>query len=143
MTEPATGALAATAALTATAGGVALLNTLNTIPMGEYIPGTIFAMIGAVAWKFIAAQTERERAAQNGTPRNQLPTIDLVGVGYALFGAPLASGAVIAIVHMFGGTANFLSVPGFLFAGAAAPTLVTRVVGMFINMIPGNKTDDK
>lgn len=139
MTEPATGTLAATAALTASAGGVAIINTLNTIPMGEYVPGTIFAMLGALSWKFIAAQSAREKAAQAGTPRDKLPTVDLVAVGYALFGAPLASGAVIAIVHMFGGSANFLSVPGFLFAGATAPALVTRVVGMFMNMIPGNK----
>lgn len=118
---------------------MAALGALNSIPMGEYLPGTAFAMVGAFAWKFIAAQSAREKAAASGTPKEKLPTVDFVTVGYALFGAPLASGAVIAIVHMFGGSANFLSVPGFLFAGAAGPTLVTKVVGMFLNMIPGNK----
>ena len=43
---------------------------------------------------------------------------------------PLASGAVIAVVHMFGGTASLLSLPGFLLAGAAGPSIVTPVVSM-------------
>lgn len=139
MTEPASGSVAATAALTASAGGVALLSTLNTIPLAEYVSGTVFAMIGAFAWKFIAAQSAREKAAASGTPKDKLPTVDFVTVGYALVGAPLASGAVIAMVHIFGGQANWLSVPGFLFAGAAGPTLVTRMVNMFMNMAPGGK----
>lgn len=139
MAEPA-GTTAATTALATSAGSVALLSSLNSIPVGDYLPGTVFAMLGAVAWQFIAAQTAREKAMQSGVPKEKLPTIDLVNVGYALFGAPLASGAVIAIVHMFGGTANVLSVPGFLFAGATCPTLVTKVVGLFMNMVPGNKS---
>lgn len=136
MTGPATGATAATAALATSGAGMALLSTLNSIPLGEYIPGTIFAVIGAVAWQFISAQVARETAAKNGTPADKRPTIDFVTVGYALFGAPLASGAVIAAVHLFGGTTNLLSLPGFLFAGAAGPTLVTRIVGMVIAIIP-------
>lgn len=139
MAEPATGSLAASAALATSAGGMALLSTLNSIPVGEYIPGTVFAVIGAVAWQFISAQVARETAAKNGVPMEKRPTIDVVTLGYSLFGAPLASGAVIALVHLFGGTANLLSLPGFLLAGAAGPTLVTRIVSMFIALIP-NKT---
>lgn len=140
MTEPATGSLAATAALTVSAGGVGVLSALNSIPMGEFLPGTVLAMAGAAAWKFIAAQSAREKAQAAGTKKADLPTIDLTGVGYAVFGAPLASGAVIALVHVFGGQAAWISLPGFLFAGPLAPVLVTRVVNMFLGIIPGGKS---
>jgi hypothetical protein len=136
MADPATGSVAATATAITSAGGMALLSTFNTIPLAEYLPGTIFACIGAVGWQFIAAQVAREKAAQSGKPPNERPVIDLVTVGYSLFGAPLASGALIAIIHMFGGTANFLSLGGFMLAGAAAPTLVSRAVGLFVSVIP-------
>lgn len=136
MTDPATGSIAATAAVVTSAGGVAILSTINAIPLGEYVPGTIFAIIGAIGWQFIAAQVAREAAAKNGTPLSQRPTIDLVTVGYAIFGAPLASGALIALIHLFGGTANFLSLGGFMLAGAAAPTIVSRAVGLFVGLLP-------
>ena len=135
MTSPATGTLAAAGAATTSSAGVAILSTLS-IPLDEYLAGTLFAVIGAVAWQFIAAQVARERAAQNGDPPDKRPTIDLTTVGYALFGSPLASGAMIALVHLFGGTTNLLSLPGFLLAGAAGPQLVTRVVALFIAVIP-------
>lgn len=140
MAEPATGTLAAAVALGTSAGGVAILSTLNTIPIGEFIPGTILAAMGAVGWQFIIARQAREKAAANGTPKDKLPTIDIVSVGYSLFGAPLAAGCVIALVHMFGGAASILSLPGFLVGGAASNTIVTRVVDLFLNMIPGNKS---
>lgn len=136
MADPATGSLAATTAAVTSAGGMAILSTMNSIPLNEYVPGTIFAIIGAIGWQFIAAQVAREKAAQNGVPAKDRPTIDLVTLGYSLFGAPLASGALIAIIHLFGGTANFLSLGGFMLAGAAAPTVVNRAVGMFVSMIP-------
>lgn len=136
MADPATGGLAATATAIGSASGIAILSTFNTIPLAEYVPGTIFAMIGAVGYQFIKAQTAREKAGQNGALRKDLPTIDLVTVGYSLFGAPLASGALIAIIHMFGGTANFLSLGGFMLAGAAGPTLVQKAVGMFVGALP-------
>jgi hypothetical protein len=140
--DPATGSLAATAAVVTSAGGVALLSTFNSIPLGEYVPGTVFAILGAVGWQFIAAQVAREKSAQNGVAVKDRPTIDFVTLGYAIFGAPLASGALIALIHMFGGTANFLSLGGFMLAGAAAPTIVTRAVGLFVGMLP-NKTGTK
>ena len=142
MADPATGSLAATAAVVTSAGGVALLSTFNSIPLGEYVPGTVFAILGAVGWQFIAAQVAREKSAQNGVAVKDRPTIDFVTLGYAIFGAPLASGALIALIHMFGGTANFLSLGGFMLAGAAAPTIVTRAVGLFVGMLP-NKTGTK
>lgn len=136
MADPATGGVAATAAAVTSASGMALLSTINTIPLGEYVPGTIFAIIGAIGWQFIAAQVAREAAAKNGTPMDKRPTIDFVTLGYAIFGAPLASGALIALIHMFGGTANFLSLGGFMLAGAAAPTITSRAVGLFIGVLP-------
>ena len=136
MADPATGSVAATAAVITSASGMAILSTLNTIPLQEYVPGTIFAIIGSIGWQFIAAQVAREKAAQDGTPADKRPVIDLVTVGYAIFGAPLASGALIAIIHMFGGTANFLSLGGFMLAGAAAPTIVSRAVGLFVSALP-------
>ena len=137
MTDPASGAIAATAAAVTSAGGLAVLTTLNTIPMGEFIPGTLLACMGAVGWKFIAAGQARETATAKGVARKDLPTIDLVGVGYSLFGGPLAAGCVIAVAHMFGGSSSILSLPGFLLAGAASGTVVTKVVGLFLNLIPG------
>lgn len=142
MADPATGGLAATAAVVASASGIAVLSTFNTIPLAEYVPGTIFAMIGAIGYQFIKAQTAREKAEQSGLALKDRPTIDFVTVGYALFGAPLASGALIAIIHLFGGTANLLSLGGFMLAGAAGPTLVQKAVVMFVNILP-NKPPDK
>ena len=136
MADPATGSVAATAAVITSASGMAILSTLNTIPLGEYVPGTIFAIIGAIGWQFIAAQVAREKSAQNGTALKDRPTIDFVTLGYSIFGAPLASGALIALIHMFGGTANFLSLGGFMLAGAAAPTVVSRAVGIFVGLLP-------
>lgn len=136
MADPATGGVAATAAAVTSAGGMAILSTFNAIPLVEYIPGTGFAIIGAIGWQFIAAQVAREKSAQSGTPLKDRPTIDIVTLGYSIFGAPLASGALIAIIHMFGGTANFLSLGGFMLAGAAAPTIVTRAVGLFVSALP-------
>jgi len=131
-----TGVVAATAAVATSAGGVALLSTLSSIPLEEFLPGTLFSCIGAIGWQFIRAQADRETAAKNGVALKDRPTIDLVTLGYSLFGAPLVAGALIALIHSFGGTANFLSLGGFMIAGAAGPTLVQRVVGLFINALP-------
>ena len=136
MADPATGSAAATAAVVASASGVALISAVHNIPLAEYVPGTVFAMIGAVGWQFIAAQVAREKSAEKGTPTKDRPTIDLVTVGYSLFGAPLASGAFIAIIHVFGGTANLLSLGGFMLAGAAGPTIVQRAIGFFLSAVP-------
>lgn len=139
MTEPATGSVAASIAVATSAGGVGVLSALNSIPTAEFIPGTILAMLGAFSWKFISAGVAREKAAANGTPKNQYPTIDWTGVGYSMLGAPLAAGAVIAMVHIFKGQADWISLPGFIFAGPLAPVLVTRIVSMMTNLIPGGK----
>lgn len=134
--DPATGTVAATAAAVTSASGMAILSTFNSIPLGEYVPGTIFSIIGAIGWQFIAAQVAREKSAQSGIALKDRPTIDFVTVGYSIFGAPLASGALIALIHVFGGTANFLSLGGFMLAGAAAPTIVSRAVGLFVSALP-------
>lgn len=136
MADPATGGIAATAAAVTSAGGIAILSTVHDIPLNEYVPGTVFAIIGAVGWQFIRAQDAREKSAQNGTAFKDRPTIDLVTVGYAIFGAPLASGALIALIHLFGGTATLLSLGGFMLAGAAGPSIVQRAISMFVAILP-------
>lgn len=140
MTDPATGVTAATLAAATSASGTALLSAFTTLPVGEFLPGTMFAVIGAIGWQFIAAQAAREKGAQDGVARDKLPTVDITTLGYSVFGAPLAAGCLIAAIHFFGGTSNFLSLPGFLLAGAVGPKLVTRVVVLFLGMIPSPKS---
>lgn len=137
MTEPTT--TGGAAALAVSAGGSSLLAAFNNIPLNEYLPGTLFALIGAVAWQFIVAQAAREKAAAAGVPQSQRPTIDLVTVAYSLVGAPLVASSIIAIVHMFGGTATVLSLPGFMVGGAAGPTIVQRAVGLLLAVLPTTK----
>lgn len=134
--EPATGITAATVAVTTSAGGMALLSTLNTIPLGEFLPGTMFCVLGSIGWQMIQARTARETAAQKGVPTDKLPTVDWVSVGYGMFSAPLVAGCLIAIIHVFGGTSNLLSLGGFLLSGATGPALVGRTVSMFLAILP-------
>lgn len=143
MSDPATGALAASAATVTSVGGMALLSAVSTIPIGEFIPGTAFACLGGVGWQFIRAQTAREAAEKNGVAMKDRPTIDLVTLGYSLFGAPLVAGALIGMIHAAGGSPNFLSLGAFILAGAAGPTLVQRAVALFISLLPEPKNGGK
>lgn len=136
------GNTAATLATGISAGGISFLSRFN-IPTDEFLVGLVCAAIGAVAWQFLVAQSAREDAAAKGIAAKDRPTVDLVTVGYALFGAPLVAGALIVLIHSFGGTANFLSFGGFMVAGAGGPRLVRPIVALLLSVIPKPKGGDQ
>lgn len=128
--------IAVALALGLTAALPPVISTFGSIPGIEYLVGTLAAMIGSAGWQFILAGEARQKAADTGTAHDKLPTIDLVMVGYGLFSAPLAAGAIVAIVHALGGSTNFLSGGVFMVGGAAGPMLVRRTVALLLGMLP-------
>lgn len=126
MATPETTAAAGVAGLVAASAGTNVL--LPDFPLVEYLIGTAFCIAGAVAWQFLTAQMAREQAAQRGVPTGERPGVDWVTLGYAIFGAPLASAWLLYVVKLLGGGSGLLSIGGFMLAGAAGPVVVTKAV---------------
>jgi len=140
MAEPATsGTTAATVATALSAGSVGLISLVNNPTVTDYLVGTLFTIIGAVGWQFVVAQTAREQAAQKGIAKADRPTVDFVTIGYAAFACPMVAGAIIAMVHFFGGKVGVLSLPGFIVGGAAGPTISQRAVSLLLAFLPSQK----
>ena len=140
MAEPAvSGTTAATVATALSAGSVGIVSIFNNPSVTDYLVGTVFTIVGAIGWQFIAAQAAREQAAQKGVAKADRPTIDYTTVGYSAFGSPMVAGAIIALVHYFGGQVGVLSIPGFIVGGAAGPTIAQRAVAMLLAFMPAQK----
>lgn len=126
MATPETTAAIGVAGLAGATAGTNVL--LPEFPLNEYLIGTAFCVIGAVAWQFLTAQMAREQAAQRGIAQADRPGLDWVTLGYAIFGAPLASAWLLYVVKLLGGGSGMLSIGGFMLAGAAGPVVVTKAV---------------
>jgi len=140
MAEPATGTVAASVAIATTTGGLFALGALMPpgASMMEFGWGCFFSAVGAFAFQFIAAQVQRQTAADANIPIKDRPTIDWQTVGYAILGAPLSAAALIFGIHYFNGTTGFgdatffQSVAGFMGAGAAGPKIVIKGVAYIV-----------
>jgi hypothetical protein len=140
LADPVSGGAAATGALLLSTGTMAVAGQIMPpgASLNEFIWGCLFAIIGAFSYQFVEAQALRQAAADRGIAAADRPKIDMVMVGYSMFGAPMAAACLIYIIHQFwGGTgfgaANWLqSAAGFMVAGAAGPKLVFKVVGAFL-----------
>lgn len=151
MAEPATGSVAATAAIATTSGSMFALGTLMPpgASLNEFVWGCIFAMAGAFAYSFIQAMAQRQEAADAKVPLAERPTIDLVMLGYAICGAPMSCALLIFGIHQFSGSTGFgdttwfQSAAGFMVAGAAGPKIVIKgvaaIVGLVSSRIGGSK----
>lgn len=143
MADPASGTVAATAAIATTTGGMWALG--NWMPSGasfnEFVWGCVFAILGAFCFQFIAAQVARQIATDAHVPQDQLPRVDIRMVGYAMCGAPLSAALLIFGIHYFkgatgfGDTTFFQSVGGFMAAGAAGPKIVIKAVAAIVSLI--------
>lgn len=150
MPDPASGTAAATTAIATTTG--TMLGISAVMPPGasinEFIWGCFFAIIGACAFQFIAAQAQRQAAADKNVPMADRPKIDIVMLGYSMCGAPMAAACLIFAIHQFKGATGFgdttwlQSAAGFMVAGAAGPKMVFKVVGALTSLM-GSKTGDK
>lgn len=143
MTEPASGTVAATAALGTTTVGIGVLGQYMPpgASMNEFLYGCVFAMFGAFCYQFIAAQVARQVATDQHVPIDQLPRVDIRTVGYAMCGAPLSAAFLIFGIHYFkgatgfGDTTFFQSVAGFMAAGAAGPKIVIKAVAAIVTLV--------
>lgn len=141
MAEPASGTVAATVAVGAATGSMFAIGTF--MPPGaslmEFAWGCFFSMCGAFAFQFIAAQVERQNAADAKIPIAERPTIDWQTVGYAILGAPLSASGLIFAIHYFhgstgfGDTTFFQSIAGFMAAGATGPKIVIKGVAYIVS----------
>jgi hypothetical protein len=140
MAEPASGTVAASTAVATATGGIFAIGTF--IPPGaslmEFAWGCFFSMCGAFAFQFIAAQVERQNAADAKVPIAERPTIDWRTVGYSILGAPLSAAALIFGIHYFHGSSGFgdatffQSIAGFMAAGATGPKIVIKGVAYIV-----------
>jgi hypothetical protein len=150
MTDPASGTVAATAAIATTTG--AMFGLGSVMPPGasvnEFLWGCIFSIVGAFAFQFIGAQAQRQQAAEKNIPIADRPKIDVVMLGYSMCGAPMAAACLIFAIHQFHGATGFgdttwlQSAAGFMVAGAAGPKMVFKIVGALTGLV-GSKTGDK
>lgn len=143
MTDPATGPVAANAALAATTGSMFALGQLMPpgASLNEFVWGCLFSVMGAFAYQFIDALAARQKAADANIPVAQRPTIDMVMLGYAMCGAPMSAAFLIFGIHQFNGatgfgdTTWFQSAAGFMVAGAAGPKIVIKSVGSIVGLV--------
>lgn len=143
MADPATGSVAATAALVTGGGGVMALGTL--LPPGaspwEFVWGIAFAMMGAFCWQYILALAARQIAADKGIPIKERPTVDRTLVVYAVLGAPLSAAFFIVAIHYFKGATGFgdltwvQSAGGFMVVGPVGPKIVIKAVAAIVALV--------
>lgn len=140
MADPATGTVAATAALATTAGSYLALGAV--MPPGaswqEFVFAMLCAMAGAFCFQFIAGQVARQNAIDAHVAQADLPRVDRVMVAYAVLGAPLSAAFLVVVIHYGKGATGFgdptflQSVGGYMAAGAVGPRIVIKGVAAIV-----------
>lgn len=138
MTGPASGSATATVVANM---GLLWLADLFGVPVAsvqELAWATTLGIAGAFAWQFITARKNREAAIAKGARGSDVPKIDLTTLGYAMLGAPLASGLLIWAIHAMGGVPTSYTSSGlYMAAGAAGPEYVTMALSVVMRFLSG------
>lgn len=121
------------------AGGAA--GALN-FSLVEIATVSLFAGIGAVARTFLDAKAARDKAAGNGTPKDKLPTVDLISLGYALLAAPFVGSVAMFLIESYGAVPDYGAAFFLMGGGYLGRDIVSYALGILEKFLPGGGKKD-
>jgi hypothetical protein len=94
--------------LVASSAGILAMGAMGplNLPFGQLASVSMIAALGVLGRAFFDANAARSDARKAGVPKDQLPQIDFMSLGYALVGAPLVGNVAYGIIR-------YLAVPDY------------------------------